>query len=268
MACKLDIQAAFDSLSHTAVARFLSSLGPLQESKLLLRLITQSEVQLSFGNQTWTQKLRRGILQGSAFSAEIFSRCLDHYLTPLLLKWNRVEVTWLRDRTGNPLYVIVYADDLLVLATNASQLTRMLDELQDVLGAIGLRLARHKCQYIRSPDLPPETVQPQHFVEPIKEVESFLFLGILVGFIVTCQMTLAARLRMATNSFFGYMSFLSRTRAFGETPSALGVVRYQQMALAFGCCQTFACGSPTTAISPNNISSVNVQAPYRPPSDM
>ena len=29
---------------------------------------------------------------------------------------------------------------------------------------------------------------------------------------MTCQMTLAARLRMATNSFFGYMSFLSRTR--------------------------------------------------------
>ena len=39
-----------------------------------------------------------------------------------------------------------------------------------------------------------------------------MFLGILVVFAATCQMTIAARLRMATNSFYGYLGFLARCR--------------------------------------------------------
>ncbi|CAE7493906.1 unnamed protein product [Symbiodinium sp. CCMP2592] len=212
LACKLDIQAAFDTLSHESVARFLSSLGAHQEARLLLRLITQAEVSLSFANVTWRQRLKRGVLQGSAYSAELFARTLDYYLTPLLEEWARTEVTWVRSSDGTPLFAIIFADDILLLATNTAQLARMLGSLQDCLQAIGLHLARAKCQLIRSPDLPPERVPPRGFPEPIKEVDSFVFLGILVGFAVTCQMTLAARLRMATNSFFGYLGFLARAK--------------------------------------------------------
>ena len=46
LACKLDVQAAFDTLSHDAVARFLASLGAHQESKLLLDLMTRSAVNI------------------------------------------------------------------------------------------------------------------------------------------------------------------------------------------------------------------------------
>ena len=212
LACKLDVQAAFDTLSHDAVARFLSSLGPHQESKLLLDMITRSEVSLNFANHSWTQQLRRGVLQGSAFSAEIFARTLDFYVAPLLLLWASTEATWIRGVTGQPLFAIIFADDILLLATSRDQLVRMLNSLQDTLGAIGLLLARHKCQYIRSPDLPKMPVQPNRFSEPIQEVDTFVFLGVLVGFAVTCQMTVAARLRMATNSFYGYLGFLARTR--------------------------------------------------------
>ncbi|CAE7836810.1 nmt [Symbiodinium sp. CCMP2592] len=213
MACKLDVQAAFDTLDHCALAKFLGSLGPHQESRLLLSLIVQTSVKLSFCNQSWVQKLRRGILQGSAFSAELFARCLDHFLGPLVLSWESQESTWLRDSSGRPLFLILYADDLLVLATCASQLERLLDEIQATLDAIGLSLARNKCQYIQSPDLcGSEPVCPRGFEKPLELVDSFTFLGILVGFSITCQMTLSARLRMATNSFFGYLSFLSRSR--------------------------------------------------------
>ena len=110
------------------------------------------------------------------------------------------------------MFAIIFADDILLLATSRDQLVRMLNSLQDTLGAIGLLLARHKCQYIRSPDLPKMPVQPNRFSEPIQEVDTFVFLGVLVGFAVTCQMTVAARLRMATNSFYGYLGFLARTR--------------------------------------------------------
>ena len=158
-----------------------------------------------------TEATERG-LEGSAVSAELFARTLDFFIAPLFATWGRTESTWIRDSLGTPLYAIVYADDILLLATSATQLTRMLNELQDTLEAIGLRLARGKCHYIRSPDLPATPVQRARFSDPIQEVESFIFLGILVGFAVTCQMTIATRLRMATNSFYGYLGFLARSR--------------------------------------------------------
>ena len=172
LACKLDVQAAFDTLSHDAVARFFSSMGARQESKLLLELITRSEVSLSFANLNWTQQLKRGVLQGSAFSAKVFARTLDFYVAPLLLEWRDTEATWIRGSSGEPLFAIIFADDILLLATSKDQLVRMLNNLQDTLGAIGLHLAKGKCQFIRSPDLPKEPVKPARFDEPIQEVES------------------------------------------------------------------------------------------------
>ena len=158
LACKLDVQAAFDTLNHEAVARFLASLGSHQESKLLLDVITRSRVTLSFANVTWEQGLKRGVLQGSAFSAELFARTLDFFVAPLTGEWARTETTWIRDSRGVPLFAIIYADDILLLATSTGQLVRMLNGLQDTLEAIGLQLARGKCQYIRSPDPPSSQV--------------------------------------------------------------------------------------------------------------
>ena len=74
-------------------------------------MIMRSEVSLNFANHSWTQQLRRGVLQGSAFSAEIFARTLDFYVAPLLLLWASTEATWIRGVTGQPLFAIIFADD-------------------------------------------------------------------------------------------------------------------------------------------------------------
>ena len=173
---------------------------------------------LNFANASWEQGLERGVLQGSAFSAELFARTLDFYavplIGPLIGEWTRSEATWISDNRGVPLFAIIYADDVLLLATSSGQLVRVLNGLQDTLEAIGLQLKGSASSF--DPPICPlslyNIVQPTRFVEPIQEVESFLFLGILVGFAVTCQMTIAARLRMAANSFYGYLGFLSRAR--------------------------------------------------------
>ena len=69
-------------------------------AKLLLDLITRSEVCLSFANHSWKQKLKRGVLQGSAFSAELFARTLDFFISPLLAEWETAEVTWVETTLG------------------------------------------------------------------------------------------------------------------------------------------------------------------------
>ena len=124
--CKLDITQAFDHLDHCAVARFLSQCGPSREAHLLLQLVLSSSVILNVAGFQWKQRLHRGILQGSAYSAELFARTLDFHMTALNEKWRCSETTWLgnADMT-RALFMILFADDLLLLATSYDQLRRL-----------------------------------------------------------------------------------------------------------------------------------------------
>ena len=80
IAIKLDVSSAFDHLSHESIASYLSLCGGCLEAFLLLKIITLSRVALSISGTAWQQKLFRGLLQGSSYSAEIFGRTLDYYL--------------------------------------------------------------------------------------------------------------------------------------------------------------------------------------------
>ena len=51
------------------------------------------------------------------------------------------------------LYNILFADDIVLLATSYEQAIRMLGQVMDTLSSIGLSLALDKCQFIVSPDL-------------------------------------------------------------------------------------------------------------------
>ena len=81
---KLDIKAAFDSLSHRTIANYLLQGTPNQESLALWDLLTHNEILLEVGGEHWRQSLQQGILQGTAYSAELFSRVLAWKLEPTI----------------------------------------------------------------------------------------------------------------------------------------------------------------------------------------
>ncbi|CAE7937703.1 unnamed protein product [Symbiodinium sp. KB8] len=145
IAVKLDITSAFDTLSHTAVARYLQHCGPSLESHVLLSIIVATRVVVSISDATWTQPLERGVLQGSSYSAELFARTLDFYLGALVDKWSRDENTWIQGEDANrnfrKIFTLLYADDLIFLATSHAQATRMLQDVIATFGAIGLQLS-------------------------------------------------------------------------------------------------------------------------------
>ena len=212
LAIKLDVASAFDHLSHPAVARFLAQCGPHLESHILLRIIVLSRVLISIGDSSWEQKLFRGLVQGSSYSAEIFARTVDFFLGSLVAGWANNEPTWISSVDSNgdlcKLYNLLYADDIILLATSYEQAIRLLEGVMSSLGAIGLSLALDKCKFIVSPDL---GVRPLHVHNiEIRHVPSFKFLGVLIGFGVTSQAVLGARLTLAQNSFWGYYRILRR----------------------------------------------------------
>ena len=112
---KLDISAAFDSLSHEALAAFLSQLTGCREAEVLLQIITSTTVTLGLQGTSWQQELTQGILQGSSYSAELFARCIDHYLAGPHAKWQQEENTWLQTEQGDKLFLAPFADDLVLL---------------------------------------------------------------------------------------------------------------------------------------------------------
>ena len=145
IAVKSDISSAFDNISHQAFARYFSRCGARLESYMLLSMIVASSVNVSIADASWTQALERGILQGSPYSAEIFARTLDFYLGALTELWFDSEDTWLQslDPGGKfrKIFTLLYADDLILLATSHAQATRMLQQVIATFGAIGLKLS-------------------------------------------------------------------------------------------------------------------------------
>ena len=215
VAVKLDISSAFDHISHSAVASYLSQCGPQVESLILLKIIVLSRVVVGIADSSWQQKLYRGLLQGTSYSAEIFGRTLDYFLGFLDTRWNISESTWIQaevpDGVPRKLFNLLYADDIVLLATSIEQARRLLEGIIEILGTIGLTLALGKCKFIHSPDISPRPIVVRSTT--IHPVRAFKFLGILMGFDLNCQTILSARLTMANNTFWGYYRILRRPAA-------------------------------------------------------
>ena len=211
---KLDVAAAFDSLSHESIASFLAQARGSREAEVLLDVICNSRVGLGLQGTTWDQPLRQGVLQGSSYSAELFARCVDFYMSPTNKRWQQHEDTWLQTQVGRKLFLTPFADDLVLLATSREQALRLLDDTVKTLGAIGLRMNWRKCKYIQTPGFPklPLTL---HGTE-VQWAQSFVFLGILMGFQLSCNAVLAARMTKVSNAFWAYYRIL-RQRSVGLT---------------------------------------------------
>ena len=196
VACKLDISAAFGSLHHAATGKFLCSCKPSNEAKLL-------QTMLGMCGETWTQKLHKGIQQGSYYSAELFARVLDGHLGSLVATWKQeFGGSWLQD-----MHAIIYADDILLLATSTHEMRIKLQGIREHLKLIGLQLAVAKCQFMCSKDLGnplPESSPGQ----PVKQVTSFVFLGVLLGFSVSPVQKLGRAMGRAMNTFWAMYGIL------------------------------------------------------------
>ena len=124
-------------------------------------------------------------------------------------RWSISENTWIQAQGpgGNliKLFNLIYADDIILLATSYSQARRLLEGVVDILASIGLTLALDTCKFIVSPDLPQQTLRVRHI--DILPVRSFTFLGVLMGFDINSQTILAARLSLTNNAFWDIIKF-------------------------------------------------------------
>ena len=204
---KLDITAAFDSLSHEALAAFLAEASGCREAELLLEIITQTRVTLGMQGTQWEQALSQGVLQGSSYSAELFARCVDFYLAKTNCTWQERENTWLTTPDGRKLFLTPFADDLILLGTSREQAQRLLRDSEDALQAIGLHFNSKKCKFLRPPGMSDQPLYLRNG-NPIQAQQSLIFLGVLLAFNITCYAVIAARMTQVSNALWGYFRVL------------------------------------------------------------
>ena len=115
------------------------------------------------------------------------------------------------------MHAILYADDILLLATGYSELATNLKDVQAILKPLDLRLALEKRKILASPSLETESLTLEGHCN--EHVQSMVFLGILLGYGVTSSMTLAARTVRATE--FVLCAFQAVSRNFGVSLQSL-----------------------------------------------
>ena len=198
---KLDLAQAFDTLSHQAVWRFLLQTRASREALLLWELTQQTKVSLQLGADHWGQDLQRGLLQGTAFSADLFARVIDHFLQGLLPQWD-ASCSEIFRRFELP-HCLLFADDLLIMASSTVELQRKLRDLQDTLKAIGLLINTRKCSVLKQPDGNTPAVWPRGAATPLQGESELMYLGVPLAHKTTPLGQMGASLAKVSASFFG-----------------------------------------------------------------
>ena len=197
---KLDIRQAFDTLSHQAIWRFLMSTSSSTESWFLWNMCRDNSVGLQLGSQAWNQKLERGVLQGTSFSADLFSRTLDYFLTGVVQEWKQNEHPAFRNFCLP--HLLLYADDLLLFGASASELQAKLRCIQRVLSSIGLHINLSKCAVLQNDDGTAPGVWPLKSCLPLQSVEELLYLGVPLAHNQNPMGQLGLSLSKVSASFF------------------------------------------------------------------
>ena len=199
--CKLDISQAFDTLSHQAIWRYLCDTDASPEALALWSMCQDTQVCLQIGSQMWTQRLERGVLQGTSFSADLFSRILDYFCSGLLQRWKAHEHAVFR-KFSLP-HALLFADDILLFAATEAEMQSKLQALQLTLESIGLRLNLAKCSVLDQEDGTTPGIWGRKSCNLLQGVDHLVYLGVPLSYKATPLGQLGSSLSKLSSSLFG-----------------------------------------------------------------
>ena len=201
---KLDLRAAFDSLSHHAIYRWLTACQPCWEAERLMHLCFGTQVQVGLAGESRVLEMKQGIMQGSAFTADVFSRVVDWFLGDLLPAMSEVEPA----HVANLPHFLVYADDITVFATTEVALQAKVRMLVSTLAVLGLHINPAKCRVLHDCEATCPGLWLPGKATPIQGEASLLFPGVPLGHGVNAATIMTHLMRKASNSFFAFKKIL------------------------------------------------------------
>ena len=146
-------------------------------------------------------------MQGSAFSADIFSRVVDWYLGGLLPHMDLLEPQWDVSVSCLP-HFLIYADDITVFATTEAALQSKVRLLVSTLEVIGLHVNPAKCRVLHDPGGTCPGLWLPRKALPLPGADTLLFLGVPLGHGVSASSIMTHLMRKSSNSFFAFKKIL------------------------------------------------------------
>ncbi|KAK6761091.1 hypothetical protein RB195_022236 [Necator americanus] len=140
----IDLKKAFGSVETEAVLDALHKQGipTTQYIKVLRELYSKFATRISPFYKNIIIDVKREVRQGDTFSPKIFTATLENEMRKL--EWDYMEVKV----GGRKLHHWRFADDIVLITTNTSQVGRMLTEFDETRRCIGLQLNLRKTMFM------------------------------------------------------------------------------------------------------------------------
>ena len=138
----VDFKKAFDTIDHSRLWQALHNQQvPPHYVTLLQSLYSNQTAHVKTDKVSRQFQIQRGVKQGDPLSSLLFNALLEDVFKTLKQRWSsRQHGLRLGHTNATLLTNLRFADDVLLFATTAPQLTNMLNDLHDVAGSCGLEL--------------------------------------------------------------------------------------------------------------------------------
>ncbi|CAB4028427.1 Hypothetical predicted protein, partial [Paramuricea clavata] len=187
----LDLRNAFGSISHDAIYSTLSHMGfPESLINLIKDIYTDSSMVVRTGKDEETDSIpiRAGVKQGCPVSPVLFNLSTELLVRVVKSRCNESQYIPFQLH-GQPVYVLAYADDLVLMSRTRDGLQSLLDDVSLAANILNLKFRPDKCASLsltcnkHEPSRVGDTTfKVQDGVIPalLKE-ESYRYLGVPIG---------------------------------------------------------------------------------------
>lgn len=196
----LDLRQAFDTIDLSVVPSTLQRLGvpAFLANRIVSACLTERTSLQWYGQRTEEYNKIRGIKQGCPLSPKLFVYLLDQALKALQEKM--------------PELFLGYADDILMLATDPSQIPRLLNNIAPCLKEFGLELNVDKTEILIRDPSQPENSEPPHNRRfgryDLKVVPKLRHLGVYITSTLNRRETVSDRSQKALRAYFAIVAFV------------------------------------------------------------
>ena len=210
-ACFVDIRKAFDSVDHDILMKKLLDSGiPIKYISIIKYWYANQFVKVKYKSKLSNEwKIYRGVRQGGVLSGVLFGI----YINSLIKKISSMKYGC---RLGiHSANVIVYADDMVLLAPSATGLRLLLNEAYKEAYKLNLEFNHDKSKYLifnlndnkRTVKIPMKINN-----KPLEQVQSFKYLG----YVLTNKLCNVDDINRARNKFYGDFNSLLRKFYFAD----------------------------------------------------
>ena len=225
--CFIDLKAAYDTVNRNGLWKKLGEYGT---SKHLIELIGAlydgTSAQVKVDNELSNEfKIRTGLRQGCLLSPCLFNIYMDYVVKIATSELANIGIKIKyrmpngRKRDGSlaqgeeMMSILMYADDIVMMCENSSDLQQAMDKLEQTTQEWGLTISKTKVMAINNDY---NLSQPLKIKgETIEQVDGFTYLGSLLNSAGSCGEEIRRRIGFETCKFFSLNKAVWKQRGLG-----------------------------------------------------